>query len=400
MSQIVSTDVGKYIIRTSDRISFKSCREAWNYGSKIRLNYEPVSLPKPLDFGSAIHTGCEVYYDPQTWDWDKEIVSLAAVAAFRNTNRQALLRYEDLRGPDELARQDFAERDELGTGMLTNYFKWAATNDRFTPTHVEIEFEVPIPVPSSLALPPGFDRNGDGYLFRHAYPERDDPEWWPVLYQGRIDMIVQDEFGRYWIVDHKTCAQMRADVIAFLEMDEQMKSYGWAIQQMLGIEIAGIIYNELYKGVPQPPKQNASMRQGRWYSVNKQQDTTYELYLETVSREDTAAYEAGLYDEMLEHLKYQGNKYFRRTQTRYSQKEYEILGNNICLEAIDMLNHPLIYPNPSRFKCGYCMMRAACLAKMEGGDEATVLEQLYVQRPRGGGQTDSPFEVTPQEEPA
>jgi hypothetical protein len=398
---LVATDVGKYVIRTSDRISFKSCRQSWDYSSKIRQNYEPKALPKPLDFGTAIHSGLQVLYDPRTWEWDRDVVELAALQAFVKENRQALLRYEELSGPDELVRLDFAERDELGRGMLQNYFAWYRTHSNFTPVYVEVEFEVPIPVPPSLSLPPGFMRSRDGNLL-HISPTYGgfgasfETEWWPVVYQGRIDMIVRDQHGRYWLVDHKTAAQLRQDVISFLGKDEQLKSYGWAIELMLGIPIVGCIYNELYKGVPSPPAENKSQRQGRWFSVNKMQDTTYELYEATVSREDRAAYEHGLYDDMLNYLKEQGNKYFRRTQADYTQREYEILGENICKEAIDMLNNPMIYPNPSRFKCGYCMMEAPCQARMEGSDEAMILQQLYVRR--GTRFTEGPFTQTPQEE--
>jgi hypothetical protein len=384
----------KYIIRTSDRISFKSCRQSWDYGSKLRQNYEPVALPKPLDFGTAIHSGAEVLYDPRTWEWPRDVVEAAALQAFIDENRSALTRWEKLtESSDELVREDFKERSVLGVGMLKNYFAWARNNDPFTPILVEAEFEVPIPAGHLTKFPEDMYADDEGNLQKRS---PDGTEWWPVVYQGRIDMIIKDEHGRYWIVDHKTCAQMRQDVVTFMEMDEQLKSYGWAIQKQLGIPIAGLALNELYKGVPAPPKQNTQQRKGCWFSVNKMQDTTYELYLETVSTQDAGAYEQGLYDDILAYLKNQGNKYFRRTWTAFTQPEYDNLGEQICLEAIDMLSDPLIYPNPSRFKCGYCMFRAPCLSRMESSDEALVLQQLYVQRV--SRQTELPYTRNPQEE--
>jgi hypothetical protein len=302
------------------------------------------------------------------------------------TNWAGLTRYEELRGPDELMKMDFIERERLGIGMLENYFGYSRAHDKFTPIYVEVEFEVPIPVPPGLNLPSGFGRTEDGDLTFNGCP---------VVYQGRIDMIVQDEHGAYWIDDHKTTAQIRADVVTHLEMDEQMKSYVWAIQRQIGVKIRGSIYNELYKGVPAPPPENKVQRKGRWYSINMSQDTSYELYKATVVENDTNAYNAGLYDEFLAFLLNQGNKYFRRTQVMYNDFELEFIGHQICLEAIDMLSDPLIYPNPSRFKCGYCMFRTPCLAHMDGSGDDFVLKEMYTTR-----DTSIPSHLTtePQEE--
>jgi len=387
----MSSGDDKYIIRTSDRINFKSCRQAWNYGSKLRRNMEPVRLPAPLDFGTAVHAGLQTYYDPNTWSWDRDLVQTAALSAFGRTNWNGLTRYEELRGPDELLRIEFIEREKLGLGMLKNYFAYSREHDKFTPMYVEVEFEVPIPVPPGLSLPSGFSRDENGDLTKL----NEDLDYVPVVYQGRIDLVIIDEHGNYWIDDHKTAGQIRADVLAHLEMDEQMKSYVWAIQKQLGVKVKGVIYNELYKGIPEPPAMNKVQRKGRWYSVNMSQDTSYDLYKKTVMEEDTAAYEAGLYDTMLAFLLNQGNKYFRRSSVMYNDFELEFLGHQICLEAIDMLSNPLIYPNPSRFKCGYCMFRAPCLANMDGSDESFVLNEMYTNRDTPVG---SPYIKEPQED--
>ena len=54
----------KLIVRTSDRGTFRRCRELWNFTSKIRENWEYVPGVEALDFGTAIHAALEVYYDP------------------------------------------------------------------------------------------------------------------------------------------------------------------------------------------------------------------------------------------------------------------------------------------------------------------------------------------------
>lgn len=363
----------KWIIRTSDRGMFKGCRRSWNWGSKIRQNLTFKSAPSYLEFGTAIHKGLEIYYDPETWHLDRETISALAVVSFVENYTQAKKDYLTFKRKeylDDEEQEKWSAQLELGKKMLANYFPWALRHDKFTPKYVEVEFEVPVPVPPGLWLPPQFE-NRDGYLyFRNR----------PVVYQGRIDLVLQDEYGELWIDDHKTTAQMRDDTLTFLELDEQTGSYCWALQEMMGIKVAGALYNELYKGVPEPPAQNMRQRQGRWFSVNKQQDTSYELYLATVISEDKTAYDQGLYNEMLDYLKATGNKYFRRTQIHRSQTELQNLGYTICLEAIDMLNDPYIYPNPTKFRCGFCIFRGPCLAYNDGSDFQYLLNENYVKR--------------------
>jgi hypothetical protein len=363
----------KWVIRTSDRGQFKGCRRAWDWGSKIRGNLEFRRPPSYLEFGTAIHKAMEIYYTPETWHMDRDVIGALAIVGFVENYKQARAEYLRFIGQEvlgEVEQATWEEQLELGKKMLLNYIGWAKPRDRFTPKFVEVEFEVPVPVPPGLSLPPGFEDRG-GYLYFHDRP---------VVYQGRIDLVLEDEYGDLWIDDHKTTAQMREDTITFLELDEQTGSYCWAIQEMMGVKVAGALYNELYKGVPEPPAQNQRQRQGRWFSVNKQQDTSYELYLATVKEQDATAYEKGLYDEILDHLKASGNKYFRRTQIHRSQTELQNLGFTICLEAIDMLDSPRIYPNPTKFRCGWCAFRGPCLAVNDGSDATWMLKENYQKR--------------------
>lgn len=370
----ILADVDKWIIRTSDRGQFKGCRRAWDWGSKIRRNLDFRKPPSYLEFGTAIHRGLEVYYDPETWNkLPFDIIEAAAVTEYVKSYKQArqdYLTFTNRETLDEVAQDEWEAQLELGKKMLRNYFDWAKNHDRFTPRFVEVEFEVPIPVPPGLLLPVDFE-NRDGYLWFRGRP---------VVYQGRIDLLLEDEYGRYWVDDHKTTAQMREDTLTFLELDEQTGSYCWAIQEMMGVKVAGALYNELYKGVPEPPPMNKTVRLGRMYSISKSQDTSYEVYKATVSEGDPGAYAAGLYDEMLDYLKAEGNKYFRRTPVHRSPTELKNLGYTICLEAIDMLNDPFIYPNPTKFRCGNCVFRGPCLAQNDGSDYEWMLKEMYVQR--------------------
>lgn len=253
--------------------------------------------------------------------------------------------------------EEFKERVDLGLGMLTHYAKWAPKVDDFTPVKVEIEFEVPIMVTVA-----------EGHQIQMHCECHD----WPVFYQGRIDGIVKDRLGFYWILEHKTTAQLAST--EFLALDDQCGSYVWALRQ-LDIPVKGVIYNEALKDYPEPPKPLVQPRQGRNYSVNKQQRTTYEIYLQEIER---AGEDISRYEDFLEYLRDNGNPFFRRTQVHRSEPEIRNLGKRIYDEARDMLDPGLrIYINPGRFTCQFCSYRQPCVSKQEDSDYEFILRELY-----------------------
>lgn len=355
--------VDKHIIRTSDRLAWKKCRRQHLFGSIMHRNLVPVRGSKPLEFGTDWHEAMGVLYDPLTWPLLKKnptrnVILQSVVETFIRANLAHRATYADDNGGISIdVEQDFDEREALGVGMLEAYFGWQAGIDNFKPTHVEVDFEVPILTP----------RGEEYYCECHN---------WPVVYQGRLDGIVQDAFGWYWILEHKTAAQ--SGPTEHLVLDEQTGSYAWAIRHMLGIRVQGVIYNEAFKKVPHPPIELVRQTEGRNFSVNKNQDTTYEIAIETLSE---AGEKLELYADFLEYLKLQGNKFFRRTQVHRNTYELEDQGLRIFHEAREMLNPETVpYPNPSRFNCNMCAFRAPCIAMNDGSDYEFLLQEDYRER--------------------
>lgn len=340
-------------------MAFKECRQAWDFGSKIRMNYEPNGVRPAMDFGTAIHAGLETLYDPQ---WPTTASSLARAAAARSDFVRVWSEYKD--GFDLAAEWD--EYCDLGMKMLDNYFQFAATADRgLICKMVEVEFEVPIKITREFRARARLDLPNQSFT---VYNEQLHYKNMPVYYQGRIDALMQDEFGLLWIWDHKTAAKL--DPTEHLEMDEQTGSYCWAMQEMLGIKVHGVVYNELVKDYPVPPK---VLKSGQ-VSQDKTQRTNVELYEEMLAKQGLSV--VG-YEDFLTFLKDNPRQYVRRTQVHRTQKELQLLGERIALEAIDMLNDPSIYPAPNRFKCGRCAFRSPCLAKMDGSDYKWLLDESF-----------------------
>jgi hypothetical protein len=306
-----------------------------------------------------------VLYDPAAWSLLMSPKTRGAILetvrqTFINANAEHRAKYADDTGYVDIDTEaDFKEREDLGLGMLNAYFGWQMGIDEFEPTHVEIDFEVPIITPDD-----------EEYICEcHG---------WPVVYQGRLDGIVRDKFGWYWILEHKTAAQFGPT--EHLQLDEQTGSYAWALMQMLGLRVQGVIYNEAVKKVAHPPKELLRGQNGRGFSVNKQQDTTYEIAVQALSEagEDLTHPD---YVSFLEYLKLQGNKFFRRTQVHRNLYELEDQGRRIFWEARDMINPDTVpYPNPSRFNCMMCSFRQPCIAMNDGSDYEFLLDEDYRNR--------------------
>ena len=338
------------------------------------MNLEPKGGQKVFNFGTSVHAGMEGYYDPRSWG-DTEIMQASALANFVHSEEQFRLAEGDNISFELQA--EYAERMVLGTGMLKHYFTWAPEMDKdLTPVKVEVEFEVPVPCTpeqlEQLKAGPRWRSTGGELHYRTNAVATGADNWVPVVYQGRIDLLFQDKWGYYWIVDHKTAAQFGS--VDYLDLDEQCGSYCWAMQKMLGLPIQGVIYNRLLKSVPKPPQE--LVRGG--FSQNKQQKTTYAIYKKTLE-ENNEPYAP--YADFLEYLKAQPNSFFARHQVHRNQTELQNLERQIVMEAIEMLDDPWIYPNPGMFNCMGCAYRIPCLAVNDGSDLTYIMENFKVREP-------------------
>lgn len=388
-------------LHTSARLSHRGCRRRWDYSS--RQMYYPLVTPKPLEFGSAFHKAMEVFYDPMTWgQW--EVAAALAKVAFKEACMEQYRRYKKLNqgNIDPTMKAEYEDRVKMGLGMLDYYTKYEAPRHdvNFKPVKVEIEFEVPITGPEGEHLWCKCDqcwRRYTRYLWSQqglaSEPfnttkwdaERAEWEGLPVTYGGRIDMLAQDDLGRYWVFDWKTAARLAGKDAGtdddFMYLDDQITSYCWALW-VIGFPIAGFVYAEIKKAVPEEPEPLQRQRLGRWYSVARNISTTYEMYYDTVSENDSAALAAGLYDDFLAYLKSdEGPKYHIRHEIERTETELRNAGINIWHEACEMVdpNHR-IFPSPGRFSCGNCAYKEPCVMQNRGEDYQYTLDTMFEKR--------------------
>lgn len=338
--------------RTSERITFKKCRRLWHYESQNRLALEPVKMVQPLAFGIAIHIGLEHYYNPDTWDYldDQSKTEVAVAKFYEEIKRQ--MSEEKAANLGSLSTEREAEYEnmiELGIGMLRHYGDWAPQRDR------ELGL-VPVAVEEAIKVPIG-DYKGE-----------------TIYYQARIDMVARHGDGSLWLWDHKTAAYVGGDH-SFLDLDTQISSYFWIYEQSYGELPKGMMYNELAKKVPQPPR---TLKSGA-LSQDKSQNTTLSLYLEEIERRGL---DSEPYSAMLDYLATKEEDYFLRTPVIRTIAEIEEQSKYIRWELVDMLGDPSIYPNPSKMYCNTCPFRAPCAIKNEGGDDDFLLGDSSLYRKR------------------
>lgn len=386
-------------VHTSERKSYRGCRRRWNW--IFQEFYYPQVTVRPLEFGVAFHEAMEVLYNPDTWGWDRQIVENAAVSAFVKKCDAQKQKYLDAIGEQYLTNaeinDEYNDRIELGKGMIHYYWNQVAPkyDNGWKPLKVEIEFMVPIQNPTTnegLLCKCNRCRKIQFEYWLAADPTLSVIDWFqweglPVVLAGRIDMLAEDEHGSYWIVDWKTAARLsRGDTSGqdrdeFLELDDQIESYVMALRRKLGINVRGFIYVELKKSYPIKPERNKVARLGRWFSVNKNQSVDYTTYLDTVKEEDPTAYAVGLYDDFLEYLKNEGERFHGRYQILKTDEELEMAEYRLWQEAQEMTNvTTAVYPSPGRFNCASCAFRQPCLEYNRKGDYQYLLDTLFDKR--------------------
>lgn len=206
----------------SELKTYERCPQQWHY------KYEELLVPRrkarPLYFGNWVHAALESHYKQGDWkigheqyvtDWNKlfeeERLALRKPRTARNGKQYPTI-------------PDFPELVE----RIMKSYLWYYRDEGWTVKFVEQEFRVP----TGLVV--------DGFKF---------------IFKGIIDLIVEDEEGHLWIIDHKTAGTI-PEPTAFHAMDPQLMLYPWAAKKAFGIDVAGVIYNYVRSKAPGIPKIN------------------------------------------------------------------------------------------------------------------------------------------------
>jgi RecB family exonuclease len=306
-------------VRGSEVNDFLRCRTKWNYAWNERL--KPKTPNNKLFFGTMFHKYLESFYK----NFSQAQALNDMLKLFDETDTSGMEQFEI----DELYG--------LAFNVAENYFaQWKSEDSKFEVLATELEFSFPITTKG-------------------------------LWYTGTIDLVVKDEHGQVWFYDHKTTSSIEM-YEKKADMDRQISRYWWALQQ-LGYDVAGFVYNIILKEVPKKPE---LLKKGG-LSQNKAQKTTYDLYLQAIQENGL---DVNDYREMLDHLKAQGNRYFKRMKVTRLQPEIDASILELIEVAKDMDN-ARIYRNITKDCSWDCQHQSICQASMDGSNVDYLTEQLF-----------------------
>lgn len=364
MAELTLRD-GVLAIHTSDRLAYKRCRRKWKWSSRLYDHLRPANeSPAPLWFGTGFHFALE---------------DLHGYNKFNNSPEEAFLAYVDAH-PEGKRPETWRELIDLGIGMLSHYQTWLHRRDTYKTVwigdvpQVEVQFNILIPELTEYVA-----KNWD-YLAPHFGLDPNEVEPPQVVYRGTFDRIVQDDIGKYWILDYKTAATIDTSK---LETDPQITSYVWAANKVYapyGIQFEGVVYLQCKKDFPQQPE---PLKSGG-ISADERQKTNYTLYRQALIENYGLLNQAPkknqeFLDALMDMEEPDSDKFIRRDVVRRNESFVAAEHAKIVMEGYEMLNPELyIYPNPTRDCSWDCPFKSACIAYDDGSDYQYILDEEFV----------------------
>jgi hypothetical protein len=357
-------------IHISDVRQFLSCRRAWDYASMLRQGYEPDPTPIHFLVGRAVHFAMYAFYE-------EGVHPAYSYKLFIDNHIKT--REPELLIPDEKSKRQQAIN--VGLMMCDNYFKWVTGNDSpdegWTTLSNETKFRLPL-------------FNEEGKKSKR------------ISLAGRFDRVAQKEDGSIWLWEFKTTA--REPDHTWLELDNQVTTYCYAAEQILGVPIAGIHFRFMKKKFPEKPHR---IRQGLALSraINSGAqgvNSTYDLYVEAI--EELAAEQLAPkfapdpipeimlmrkvqalkeeYDDVLTQLADRGwEEYFKCFDVVKTKAQIKSATRNLWLLGLEMSRPNVkIYPAEEWQKCRFCSYREPCLMTNNGEDPSALLHHTYLHR--------------------
>jgi hypothetical protein len=303
---------------------FRNCRKAvdWRYLQQL----VPLEHDRNLHFGSIIHECL------QTWHQRRDLEEVLALIGRLCPNRLQ----------DENQRRDW----HLATAMMRGYAaRYLA--EEFEILALEKTFEGPIINPATGAASRSF------------------------VLAGKVDGIVRIG-GEYFILEHKTAAQLDGDYLEKLWTDFQITIYAHYIEQTMGIPITGILYNVLVK---------AKLQQGRGETEDEFQARRAELLARSKTGKTTAKRKLPESDEEYQARlaeKYGDPAMFHREMLYLSRDRFDILRSELwelTQAFLDARRRGVFYQNTAF--CFNYQRPCAYFALCRSNGNLNVIENFY-----------------------
>jgi len=262
--------------------TFRNCRRMYD----LRYNrcLVPIEEDETKRLGSVFHKCMEMWYGRDIGVPAEQVID-------------GIQDYIDRSYPDRLVDDVQRKNWHLAVAMFRAYIgKYPSEN--FKVVAVEKEFRCPIVNP---------DTSCSSRTFMMA---------------GKVDAIILID-GQYYILEHKTAANITGDYIERLPMDFQITLYSDYIGQEMNLKIAGILYNVVGK---------ALLKQGRGETEAEFQERRAALIAKSKSGKSSAKRKIPEPDDAFQERlaeKYLDDGMFHRERLFISRDQYDMLHSEV-----------------------------------------------------------------------
>lgn len=352
------------LLRTSERTSFKECRQKWWWGYEERL----VKVGPPstaLRFGNLVHDALERYYRPGRKRGPHP--ARTYVKLYRSQLADGMPEMS-IRNNDDEDSEKWLDPIEFGVAILENYIAVYGKDDRYEIVQPEQSFQLDVMHP----------RTGK-YMF---------------TYVSTMDAVIIDlESKKMGLFEHKTSSNLQP-FGAPLTLDEQSSAY-WTFGTMWlqatgklkpGQDLDFMLYNFIRKQMPDTrpeddqgrklnkPKKDALRAKADELGLETKKGATIESLTEMLRKE-------GVQVELLGEVsqKQPAPLLRRETVMRGPHERVETFRRALNeFREMEMVRQGrlAVYKNPGKH-CAFCPFRDMCEVHETGSDWEAMRDSLF-----------------------
>lgn len=312
-------------ISNSKANTYRRCpkRFEYKYEMGLRLKEKAVQLER----GSWLHEMLEAYYITGEWK-----------PTWRRLKKEFYTLFEE-------EREELGDLPEECARIMRAYIKkWKKEDRRYRVIDAELD--------EIIKLPNGLEFN------------------------FVIDLIVEDlELGGLWLWDHKSLKKFMDE--DYMLLDVQLARYFWSAEKMGYTPLRGVMFNELRTKAPTIPK---LVSNGTRLEKRKDVDTTYEVFMGEIEKH---GFDPDDYDEILQRLKLETGKFFRRTMMPKDRKLTVSTMQDLVdtVQEIELSQRRGRFPRTINKACTFdCDYKDVCITQLFGGDATSLMKANYETR--------------------
>lgn len=199
-----------------------------------------------------------------------------------------------------------------------------------------------------------------------------------IVLVGKIDARAEDEKGREWLMEHKTCKKMPGEEVRI--NDTQILVYSGVLPEIDEPPVVGVIWDYVRTKLPSKPE----LLKSGGLSTRKNIDTTPEVYLREIKRHglDPEGYQ-GILDE----LKTRRDNFYRDVKLPIKQTMVERVRDELIMTSTLLWELEERYENGEDLfarnltrDCSWCDYQSLCHAELRGDDTEYLLKHDYVRK--------------------